>query len=210
MSGQADYFVEPPRVDWKDGRPFAVSRLSTEYANLLETLALSKENVIKERPVSPGWEPIADRNPTTARYSSYSVFLLSQTTLILFFAIRETYRHLLRELDQQPTPRFIQCWYNIHRVGDSLVRHKHPYPFIGTFSAHAEDSVTRYGKTRETSDSDVIVEHATGQVMVTTGAEHYHETSAWHDSNRARVTYAFDILGPERWNSNQVFLPFDM
>ena len=210
MSALAGHFVELPHVDWQDGRPFATSRLSVRYANLLENLAIAKENVVKALPVDPGWEKIADKNPTTARYSAYSAFLLSPSTLPLFFAIRETYRHLLRELDQQPAPRFIQCWYNIHRSGESLVRHKHPYAFIGTFSAHAEGSETRYGKTRDTDESDVIVRHATGQLMVTTGPDHYHETSIWRDPDRPRVTFAFDILNADRWNSRQVFLPFDM
>jgi hypothetical protein len=176
---------------------------------MLENLALAKELAIKVLPVSPGWEPIAQQNPTTARYSRYSAFLLDQTALTLFFAIRETYLHLLRALDQPSAPRFIQCWYNVHRSGQSLVRHKHPYPFIGTFSAHAEGSETRYGKTRETSESDAIFKHVDGHLMVTTGEEHYHETSVWQDSSRARVTYAFDILDAKRWNPDQVFLPFD-
>jgi hypothetical protein len=210
VSKLADHFVDLPHVEWEDGRPFAISRLSEEYANILEELALAKENAIKTLPISPGWEPIAKNNPTTARYSSYSAFLLSPVTLPLFFAIRETYRQLLQALRQEPAPRFIQCWYNVHRVEEALVRHKHPYPFIGTFSAHAEGSETRYGKTRETSASDVIVPHVRGQLMVTTGAENYHETSVWRDPTRARVTYAFDILGPEQWNSRQIFLPFDL
>ena len=209
MSRLANHFVELPHVDWKAGRPFATSRLNPRYASTLENLALTKESAIKALPISPGWEPIADKNPTTARYSSYSVFLISPLTLPLFFAIRETYLHLLQALDQQPAPRFIQCWYNVHRGGESLVRHKHPYPFIGTSSAHATGSETRYGRTRQTDESDVIVKHVAGQLMVTTGEEHYHETSVWRDPDRPRVTYAFDILNAERWNSGQVFLPFD-
>lgn len=210
LSGLPDHFSELPHVDWKDGRPFAISRLSNRYVCGLENLALAKEPAIKTLPVSPGWESIAEKNPTTARYSSYSAFLLSPSTLPLLFAVRETYRYLLHALDLQPAPRFIQCWYNVHRVGESLVRHKHPYPFIGTLSVHAEGSETRYGKTKETSESDVVVKHVNGQLMVTTGTEHYHETSVWRDANRARVTYAFDILGAEQWNPRQVFLPFDI
>ncbi|HET7085474.1 MAG TPA: hypothetical protein VFI23_11935 [Rhizomicrobium sp.] len=176
---------------------------------MLEDLALAKESTVCTLPVSDGWSSIAHKNPTTARYSSYSAFLLSPATLPLFFAIRETYRHLLRAIDQEPVPRFIQCWYNIHRCAHSLVRHKHNYPFIGTFSAHAEGSTTRYGRSRDTSEADVIVSHVTGQLMVTTGNENYHETSVWCDADRARVTYAFDIMGQEQWNSRQILLPFD-
>jgi len=202
-------FAELPRVDWCEGRPFAVARLDSQYAKALEDMALAKESSVKALPISQGWEPIAEQNPTTARYASYSAFLLSPVTLPLYFAIRETYRHLLEALGQQHAPRFIQCWYNVHRGGESLIRHKHPYPFIGTFSAHSAGSYTRYGRTKEASESDAIVEHIDGQLMVTTGEDHYHETSVWQDPDRPRVTFAFDILNAERWNSRQVFLPFD-
>jgi len=210
LPGLADHLVEPPHVEWANSRPFVFSRLSDEYAKALEDLALAKENFVKTLPVTKGWETIADKNPTTARFSSFSAFLLSSITLPLYFAIRETYLHLLQELDQQPAPRFIQCWYNIHRRGASLVRHCHVYPFIGTFSAHAEGSVTQYGSAKEVSESDVFIEHVPGRLVVTTGPGHYHHTSAWHDPDRARVTYAFDILNAHQWNPNQVFLPFDI
>ncbi len=190
--------------------PFRFSHLSPEYSDELEKLAAAKEDDIKSLPVDSGWLKIAEKNPTTARYSSYSVFLLSPRTLPLFFAVRETYWHLLRELGQKPAPRYIQSWYNIHRGVKSLVRHKHPYPFIGTFSAHAEGSTTRYGNSREPSDTDVLVNHVDGMLMVTTGAEHWHDTSLWPDPDRARVTYAFDIVDASHWNPRQVFLPFDM
>ena len=210
MSELADLFVEKPHVDWMEDRPFAFSRLTDQYANALEKLAVAKENEIKLCPVDPRWEKIADKNPTTARYSSYSVFLLSPLTLPLFFAIRETYKQLLLELKENPYPRFIQCWCNIHRAAESLARHKHPYSFIGTFSAYAEGSTTRYGNSRDPSTTDVVINHVTGQLMVTTGQEHWHDTSVWYSSERVRVTYAFDILNAERWNPQQVFLPFDM
>lgn len=183
--------------------------MSSEYAKILEDLALRKEAEIHALPVSKGWERAAESNPTTARFSSYSVFHLSPDTLPLFFAIRETYRYLLEALGEQPAPRFIQCWYNVHRIGQSIPRHAHTYPFIGVFSANAEGSVTRYGETREDSDKDVFVEHPPGQVFITTGPEHYHTTSAWHDANRARVTYAFDIIEAKQWKATHVFLPFD-
>jgi len=204
-----NHFSEPARVEWHGDRPFAFSRLRSEYTSMLEELALEREAEVKTLPITPGWEPIADKNPTTARYSRYSAFLISPLTLALFFAIRETYTHLLQALGQDSRPRFIQCWYNIHRGGESLVRHKHPYPFIGTFSAHAAGSQTRYGKTRETSDADLVVEHVDGLLMITTGEDHYHETSVWEEQERPRVTYAFDILNAERWNAKQVFVPFD-
>jgi len=201
--------VQEPRVEWNGKRPFAYARMSDEYAAILEDLALRKEAEIRALPVSKGWERGAESNPTTARFSSYSVFHLSPHTLPLFFAVRETYRHLLEAMGERPAPRFIQCWYNIHRVGHSIPRHAHTYPFIGVFSANAQGSVTRYGETREDSAGDVFVEHAPGQVFITTGPGHYHTTSSWHDEQRPRITYAFDIIDADQWKPTQVFLPFD-
>jgi len=209
MSDADRMFAEQPRVEWRDGRPFATTRLDPEYAQELEQLALDREKDITALPISGEWHPIAHKNPTTARFSNYSSFLLSPATLPLFFAIRATYRRLLEEMGEKPQPRFIQCWYNIHRCGNSLVRHKHNYPFIGTFSAHSRGSETRYGRSQETSDSDAVLQHIDGQLMVTTGDNNYHETSVWLDATRPRVTYAFDIVNRDQWKQGQIFLPFD-
>jgi hypothetical protein len=209
LDALSEFVVEAPCVEWHNQRPFAISRLSETYAGVLEKMALSKEEAIKALPVSPGWETAADQNPTTARFSRYSAFLISPATLPLFFAIRETYLHLLRALDQRSEARFIQCWYNVHRSGQSLVRHKHVYPFIGTFSAYADGSETRYGNAKAPSDADYRMTHVTGRLIMTTGTDHYHDTSAWQNPDRARVTFAFDIVNAKDWNTNQYFLPFD-
>ena len=209
MSTLAEYFAEPPHIEWFRDRPFAFSRLTKEYAERLEKAAIAKEEEIKTLPVSQGWETAAEANPTTARWSRYSSFLIMPVTLPLYFAIRETYVHLLQALDQKPAARFIQCWFNIHRSGHSLPRHHHVYPFIGTFSAHAEGSETRYGNSKEETEADAIMPHTDGQLVITTGPNHFHNTSTWTDPGRPRVTYAFDIVNAESWNSNQLFLPFD-
>jgi len=204
-----EQLIERPHIEWGNNRPFAFSRLSDDYARALEQLALAKEPFVQTLPVTKGWERGVEESPTTARFASFSVFHLSPITLPLYFAIRETYRHLLGALEQEPTARFIQCWYNIHRSGASLVRHCHVYPFIGTFSAYADGSLTQYGNAKELSVGDVVIEHVPGQLVITTGPGHYHHTSTWKNPDRARVTYAFDILGANHWNPNQIFLPFD-
>jgi hypothetical protein len=210
MPALAEYFVEWPRVEVLGERQFAFARLEPGYAALLENFALAEEEAIKTLPVAERWEHKEQTNPTTSRYNSYNVFLLSPQTLPLYFAIKQTYLRLLQAAGLEPGSRFIQCWYNIHRAGQCLPRHKHPYPFIGTFSAHATGSVTRYGSARHTSNSDVILHHAPGQLMVTTGRDHFHETSVWQDSARPRVTFAFDILDESQWAPGQVFVPFDV
>jgi hypothetical protein len=62
-------FVDLPRVDWKNGRPYAITRLSADYAKSLEALALTKEMSIKALPITPGWEDGAKTSPTTVRYA---------------------------------------------------------------------------------------------------------------------------------------------
>ena len=84
-------FIEHPRVEWYGDRPFAFARLPKDYAKALEYLALAKEEVIKNLPVSADWEADHEENPTTARYAPYSAFLISPFTAPLFFAIRLTY-----------------------------------------------------------------------------------------------------------------------
>ena len=210
MLDVAGLFVEAPSVEWIGDRPFAFACMHEEYAQALEQLAIEKEAEIRSLPPDPEWQNHADSHPTTARYSQYSAFLLSPSTLPLYFAIRETYSQLLRELDQEHSPRFVQCWYNVHRRGEALFRHKHIYPFIGTFSAFSQGSATRYGNTPEASDDDVLIPHVNGQLMVTTGLDHWHEVSHWRNAERPRVTFAFDIANADQWVSSQRFLPFDM
>jgi hypothetical protein len=204
-----DCFVERPRVEWYGHRPFAFARLPEDYARTLEELALAKEEAIKNLPVSPGWEADHQENPTTARYASYSTFLISPLTVPLFFAIRLTYLHLLRELSEPPADRLIQCWYNVHRAGLGLTRHAHDARFMGTFSAHASGSQTRYGEARRTSEWDMVFDHVPGRLLVTTAVRHFHETSIWTDPERPRVTYAFDIIDASDWRRNALLLPFD-
>lgn len=199
-----------PRIEQFGGRPFVFANLGRQYARILETVALDNEERVCALPVSPGWEAAAGKNRTTARYRSYCAFLLNRATIELYFAIRQSYALLLERLEMPRGPRFIQCWYNIHRGGESLARHSHPYPFIGTFSAHAEGSQTRYGETKEGSSQDVVLDHVDGQLLLTTGPGHFHETSVWSDGSRARVTFAFDIAEISQWNANQTFLPFDI
>lgn len=198
-----------PGINVLRGRPFAFSNLGPRYARILETVALQNEQRVRALPVSPGWERVAEQNPTTARYRSYCGFLLNRATLELYFAIRESYLALLGHLGMSRAPRFIQCWYNVHRAGEKLARHTHPYPFIGTFSAHSEGSHTRYGESPEASSEDVVLDHTNGQLLLTTGPGHFHETSLWSDPDRARVTFAFDIAELHQWNESQIFLPFD-
>lgn len=204
-------FVEPPRLEWHNLRPFALARLPAGYAHRLEALAHQHEPAILALPVSPGWEASAQENPTGARFAHYNALLLDPAFEPLRQALRLLYRFLLESIGAPAKPRHVRSWCNIHRSGQRLGRHLHEVPYIGTFSAHAEGSTTCYGATPDAGPADWSMPHADGQLMVTVGHNHFHQVSVWTDAFRPRVTFAFDIvqLDAERAARNPCFVPLD-
>lgn len=202
-------FVEPPQLSWHFHKPFVVTRLSPEYARELTEIALQREKQITELPVARGWKGVAGANPTTARYTSYNIFLLDPKFLPLFFALRSTYRYLLAATGAPNPPRFIQAWCNIHRENQNLHRHEHSSPYIAVFSACAEGSETRYGPFPVRTEHDRVFGHRDGQIIMTVGPMNYHEVSVWHRTDSPRVTYAFDVFETAEWDPNRVLVPFD-
>lgn len=207
MTGAA-HFLEPPRLQWHHNRPFALARLQPDYARELEALALRLEPQITSLPVSSGWESVSAENPTTARYKSYNTFLLDPRFMPLFLALRDTYRFMLQATGARAPSSYVKSWFNVHRAGQNLRRHHHKAGFIGSFAAHAEGSVTRYGGTMAPSDRDYAVDHIDGGLLVTVGHQHFHDVSTWQDPTRARVTYAFDIVGEQDWRPDRLLIPF--
>jgi hypothetical protein len=200
-------FVEAPYVEWRGLRPFAFARLSPSYAGQLAELAHRLAPDLAQ--LEPKAEMLPWAGPFGARFSRYNIFLLDSAYHPLFVALRSTYRALIEATKVERRARFLRAWLNIHQAGESIARHLHDAPFIGTFAAHAEGTSTRYGHTRERSDDDVEIPNIDGQLTVTLGKLHYHETTVWERSDSARVTYAFDIIGEEGWNPKRVQIPFD-
>ena len=200
-------FVEMPHVEWRGLRPFAFARLPPSYAEQLAVLAHRLAPDLAK--LEPKAEMLPWAGPFGARFSRYNIFLLDSAYLRLFVALRLTYRALLDATKVKPRDRFARAWLNIHQAGEQIARHHHDAPFIGTFAAYAEGSCTRYGHSRERSDEDVTIPNVDGQLIVTPGKLHFHETTVWERSDAARVTYAFDIIGAEGWNPNRVQVPFD-
>jgi hypothetical protein len=200
-------FAEMPRVEWRGHRPFAFARLSLDYTRQLETLAHRLAPDLDR--LQPQAKMLPWAGPYGARFSRYNIFLLDTAYLPLFLALRHTYRTLIDDTKAPRRARFLRAWLNIHQAGEQIGRHLHDAAFIGTFAARAEGSNTRYGGTRERSDADVIIPNLDGQLVLTLGKGHYHETTAWERDDAARVTYAFDILGEDEWNANCVQIPFD-
>lgn len=200
-------FTEMPRVEWRGLRPFAFARLSRDYARQLESLAHRLAPELDR--LEPKAKMLPWAGPYGARFSRYNIFLLDPAYLPLFLALRHTYRTFLEATKAPRSARFLRAWLNIHQAGEQIGRHLHDATFIGTFAARAEGSETRYGGSSERDEDDVVIPNVDGQLVLTVGKRHYHETSCWERSDVARVTYAFDILGEEGWRANRVQMPFD-
>lgn len=203
------HWLELPHVEWHHGRPFVRARLSLEYARTLEALAHRCAPTVLALPGvhAPEHEAI---NPTASRYPHYNAFLLDGCTLPLFMAIRRCHRVLVAAIDGERRGRFIKCWYNITGAGQVIARHRHRAVFIGTFAARAQGSVTRFGLTHARDDGDHCIENHDGQLLLTTGMNHYHEVEGWNDqAHRRRVTYAFDIINASQWRTDRLQVPFD-
>lgn len=189
----ASEFLEKPRLEWRGHRPFAIARLPLDYARTLELLALREEERIMKLPVSRGWEKRADENTAGSRYHSYNALQADTCTISLFLALRSTYRFLLKELKAENRPRCLQAWFNVHRPGQKILRHAHVAQFIAYFAAHAEGSTTQFGPSPASTENDIFLPNVDGGLVVTVGMNHFHETSVWHDAERPRVSYGFNI-----------------
>lgn len=205
--GQSQVFVEMPRVEWHGRRPFAFARLSQTYAGQLTQLAHRLAPDLAQ--LEPKAKMLPWAGPYGARFSRYNIFLLDSAYIPLFGALRSTYRALIDATKAERRARFLRAWLNIHQAGEQIGRHHHDASFIGTFAAQAEGSCTRFGISPERSEEDVTIPCIDGQLIVTVGKLHYHETSIWERGDIARVTYAFDIVGEEGWRADRVQLPFD-
>ena len=206
MSDPAGLFVEPPRVE-THRRPFAFARMPEDYAHELAAVAERLAPGLDRLPPKEGM--LGWAGPYGARFSRYNLFLLDPAFDRLLLALRATYRALVEAMRIEPRPRRIHAWMNIQREGERIGRHLHNAPFIGTFAARAGGSETRYGLSRERSDADFVVPNRDGQLLVTPGKLHYHETSPWSRRDAPRVTFAFDIVGAEEGDDNPLRLPFD-
>lgn len=206
MSDTAPLFVDPPRVE-VHRRPFAFARMSEDYAHELADLA---ERLAPELDrLAPQEGMLGWAGPYGARFSKYNLFLLDPAFDRLLLALRATYRTLIEAMRIEPKRRLVYGWLNIQREGERIGRHLHHAPFIGTFAARARGSETRYGLTRERGDDDFVIPNRDGQLILTPGKLHYHETSPWPRRDRSRVTFAFDIVTREGEDHHPLQLPFD-
>jgi hypothetical protein len=210
-------FVEKPRLEWHNKRPFAIARLPTQYAHALAQIALDREEFIKSLPVSEDWQESAVREVVSSRYQNYNALVLSLRCVPLFVAIRSTYRYLLGNMEVVEKFATLQCWVNIHRKGQHLTRHLHgKVPLIGAFIARGEGSTTSYGPSPVADERDHAFENRDGRLLITWGGPHYHEVSTWEDSEHPRVSYGFNINFLPEEDTNNIdkvmyphLIPFD-
>jgi len=209
MAGDEVVFEVAPRLEWHNLRPFAIARLPLAYARRLTDLAMEYEPVVTELPVAEGWLEKSAENPTGSRYKSYNSFALDGETELLRRALGATYGFLREQIGAPAEPVSVQSWYNVHRAGQRLHRHVHGARYIGSFCAYGEGSVTRYGASVETDESDYPLPNHDGQLLVTLGRNHYHEVSVWEDAVHPRVSYAFDIVPREEEKVDGCYVRLD-
>jgi hypothetical protein len=200
-------FVEPPRVEWHRGRPFAFGRLPEDYARELE--ALAHELAPKLDALEPRAEMLPWAGPYGSRFAGYNIFLLEGAFLPLFRATQALYLSLVEAMALTRGSCCLRGWLNIQQAGERIGRHTHEAKFIGTFAARAEGSETRFGLFKDVLKDDVVIPNRDGQLLLTFGLHHFHETSPWHRSDVARVTYAMDVVSEESWRPVPPQIPFD-
>jgi hypothetical protein len=200
-------FVEPPRVEWHRGRPFAFARLPEDYARTLEKLAHELAPKLDALEAKPNMLPWA--GPYGARFTGYNIFLLDPACLPLFWAMKATYRALIEAMKLERRSCCARAWLNIQQVGERIGPHLHDAKFVGTFAARAEGSDTRFALGDEPIEDGVIIPNVDGQLVLTFGLRHRHDTTEWRRRDVARVTYAVDIRSDDAWSEKAVQVPFD-
>jgi hypothetical protein len=200
-------FVEPPRVEWHRGRPFAFSRLPEDYARRLEALAHNLAPRLEALDAAP--EMLNWAGPYGARFNRYNIFLLDAAYLPLFWAMRATYRTLIEAMRLERRSCCARGWLNIQQAGERIGPHLHEAKFVGTFAARAQGSDTRFTLLEDKMEDGVIIPNVDGQLLLTFGAHHRHDTTEWQRTDVARVTYAIDILAADKWSANNIQVPFD-
>jgi hypothetical protein len=194
-------------VEWHRRRPFAFARLPEYYARELEALAHALAPRLDELKAEEGMLPWA--GPYGSRFAQYNIFLLDPAFLPLFWAMRALYRELIGAMAIARRACCLRGWLNVQQAGENIGRHLHQAKFIGTFAARAEGSETRFGLFKDKPQDDVVIPNIDGQLLLTFGLSHFHETSPWNRGDVARVTYAMDVTEAERWTQKSVQIPFD-
>lgn len=200
-------FAEPPRVEWHRGRPFAFSRLPEDYARRLEAVAHELAPRVAALESAPGMLPWA--GTYGARFAYYNIFQLHPACLPLFWSMKATYLALIEAMGVERRSSCARGWFNIQRAGERIGPHVHEAKFVGTFAARAEGSDTRFALVEDRMEDGVVIPNVDGQLLLTFGAHHCHDTTEWQRTDVARVTYAIDILPAEKWSGSHVQVPFD-
>lgn len=200
-------FAEPPRVEWHRKRPFAFARLPEHYARRLEGLAHQLAPEVEALEAKPDMLPWA--GPYGSRFTGYNIFLMDSAFLPLFWAMKATYLALIEAMKIERRSCCARGWINIQQAGERIAPHTHQAKFVGTFAARAEGSDTRFALIEDRMEDGIVIPNLDGQLLLTFGAHHLHDTTEWHRHDVPRVTLAIDIMPEERWTRKSVQIPFD-
>jgi len=197
----------------KNNIPFVFSQLDDKFIAATYRLCLGIEPNILQLDKAFNWRNI-EGSGTSARYSNYNFFLIKDPIVKpIYDLIKSSYLEMLENLEKSRESMFIQCWINIHRQNQQLMKHAHPYPMHGHITINTENTSTIYGKYDE-----LEIPNKNGMLTLLGKPDVLHYVTPYEKAQGARVSIAFDLL-PESWiNKNQrwkdrfddrIFIPFD-
>jgi hypothetical protein len=170
----------------------------------LKNLILAKEVEIKENfaPGNDGYTGLGDSS-LTSRFEKFNVFhWKTPETMYLKECIRERYYEFLNAVGAHRRKVWIQCWANVLREGEEIKPHLHgvhPWTYIGGhFMVACSNTSTVYiNPINQLNDSVTYSsENLPGKLtLFQNNIPHY---TTKHDSNKPRISIAFDIIVDEK------------
>lgn len=130
---------------------------------------------------------------TTKLYSTYNLFMYPYDE---FYNLYQEIKTFFRECCIDEEQYYIQCWVNFYKQGDFINWHHHWIPekrtWHGFFCVDCEPSKTTYRIPGVSEEVDIVSED--NLLVMSRSNGDTHRTWPWEQSDRDRITIAFDIV----------------
>lgn len=139
---------------------------------------------------------------TTKLYMEYNVLMFAYHEFhSLYNQIRKTFHEVLENNDKNEKNYYIQCWMNVYEKEQFIDWHGHWPPMAnawhGFYCVDCEPSKTTY----KIFGEDIDIPSEDGLLVIGESDGDIHRTWPWTESDRPRITIAFDIV-PARFIDN--------
>jgi hypothetical protein len=152
-------------------------------------------------------------NSITSRYNSFNVFNFKNKEILkIKKTILEVHKKLLKHLNIKiPKNIWILCWFNVMRKGESIKTHLHtvtPDAYLGgNICVQVENTHTNYiNPVNQINDPEIYYsKNEIGKITLFQNCiPHFTDV---HNSNKERITIAFDLsIQEERPSNNHIKL----